>query len=246
MPSSRLLLALAAAATAIALTACSGSEEPQSIAHMQLENPPLPPLRLTATAPAQSGAARRDRAASRRDRGAPGVAAGAPSDAEIAAELKQAFRQTDGASADPNRSIVDTATLSSGGIATIPPSAPREVAVIINAANQVATRPYVYGGGHGRLAGETFVDSAYDCSGSISFAFASAGLIDRPIVSGELARYGKPGPGKWVTIYANDGHAWMTVGGLRFDTSGLREHGSRWQTQLRSTTGFTVRHPPGL
>lgn len=193
-----------------------------------------------------SQATKRRARAERTTTRASGVAPGAPTDAEIAAELKQAFRQQDGAAADPNRSIVDTATLSSGGIATVPPSAPRAVAAIINAANQVATRPYVYGGGHGRLADETFVDSAYDCSGSISFAFASAGLIDRPMVSGALAKWGKPGPGKWVTIYANDGHAWMTVGGLRFDTSGLRQHGSRWQTQLRSTAGFTVRHPVGL
>jgi hypothetical protein len=64
--------------------------------------------------------------------------------------------------------------------------------------------------------------------------------------STRLARFGKPGPGKWVTIYANAGHAWMTVAGLRFDTSGRHERGSRWQSEVRSTAGFTVRHPPGL
>jgi len=241
------MFALVAAALAVVVAGC-GSSEPKTVAHFRVETPPLPPLRLPAVAADDAPAEATKKTARKvelKDR-APGVSSGAPSDAEIAAELKQAFRQQDGAAADPNRSIVDTATLSSGGIATVPPSAPRAVAVIISAANQVATKPYVYGGGHGRLAGETFIDTAYDCSGSMSFAFASAGLVDRPMVSGEMAKWGKPGPGKWVTIYANDGHAWMTVGGLRFDTSGLKERGSRWQTQLRSTAGFTVRHPPGL
>lgn len=224
-----------------------GSAEPKQIAEFRLEAPPLPPLRVPAAAAGVEDTSEKVPSSPPKPRTrAPGIASGAPSDAEVAAELEQAFRQQDGAAADPNRSIVDTATLSSGGIATVPPSAPRAVAAIISAANQVATKPYVYGGGHGRLAGETFVDTAYDCSGSMSFAFASAGLIDRPMVSGEMAKWGEPGPGKWVTIYANDGHAWMTVGGLRFDTSGLEQHGSRWQTQLRSTAGFTVRHPPGL
>ena len=113
-------------------------------------------------------------------------------------------------------------------------------------ANEVARKPYVYGGGHGRFANETWIDSAYDCSGSVSFALATAGLADAPMDSGTLARWGRPGPGRWVTIYANAGHAFMTVAGLRFDTSGRRETGSRWQTAGRGTAGFTVRHPPGL
>jgi hypothetical protein len=165
--------------------------------------------------------------------------AGAPTDAEVARELEKAY----GTKASR---AVDSAGLTAGGLATIPPSAPARVAFIINAANQVARKPYVYGGGHGRLAGETFVDSAYDCSGSVSFALAAAGLLDRPMDSTALARYGRPGPGKWVTIYANTGHAWMTVAGLRFDTSGRAEGGSRWQAKTRTVAGFTVRHPPGL
>jgi hypothetical protein len=164
---------------------------------------------------------------------------GAPTDAEVARELEKAY----GTKASR---AVDSAGLTAAGLATIPPSAPARVAFIINAANQVARKPYVYGGGHGRLAGETFVDSAYDCSGSVSFALAAAGLLDRPMDSTALARYGRPGPGKWVTIYANTGHAWMTVAGLRFDTSGRAEGGSRWQAKTRTVAGFTVRHPPGL
>jgi hypothetical protein len=163
----------------------------------------------------------------------------APSDAEVARELEKA-------SGTKASRAVDSAGLTTGGLATIPLAAPTKVAYIINAANQVARKPYVYGGGHGRLAGETFVDSAYDCSGSVSFALAAAGLVDSPMDSTALSHYGRPGPGKWVTIYANAGHAWMTVAGLRFDTSGRAEGGSRWQTRSRTVAGFTVRHPPGL
>jgi hypothetical protein len=82
--------------------------------------------------------------------------------------------------------------------------------------------------------------------GSISFALATAGLIDTPMASGGLAGWGSPGPGRWVTIYANHGHAFMTVAGLRFDTSGRRQTGTRWQAAGRGTGGFTARHPPGL
>jgi cell wall-associated NlpC family hydrolase len=245
----RAIPAVLLAVTSATIAACGSSAEPKTIADFRVEAPELPPISVVAQAaadPAPARPATRPKAAARAPRGATEVAEGAPTDAEIAAELRQAFKTPEGELADPDRSIVDTATLSSGGIATIPPSAPPEVAAIIRAANQVATKPYIYGGGHGRFAGETWVDTGYDCSGSISYAFASAGLIDAPMVSGDLARWGKPGPGKWVTIYANGGHAWMTVGGLRFDTSGLKERGSRWQTASRGTSGFTVRHPPGL
>ena len=96
------------------------------------------------------------------------------------------------------------------------------MAAIINAANSVARKPYVYGGGHGRLADETFVDTAYDCSGSVSFALAAAGLVDSPMDSSALARFGRPGPGRWVTIYANAGHAFMTVAGPALRHLGAR------------------------
>ena len=112
---------------------------------------------------------------------------------------------------------------------------------MIGAGNQIARLPYRYGGGHA-----TWIDTAYDCSASISFAFASAGLISSPMASGQLASWGEPGPGRWITVYANAGHAFMHVAGLRFDTSGLRESGSRWQGAARGVTGFAARHPPGL
>ena len=83
-------------------------------------------------------------------------------------------------------------------------------------------------------------------SGSVSFALAGAGLLGRPLTSGLLAGYGRPGPGRWITIYANSGHVFMTVAGLRFDTSGQGRAGTRWQAEPVSTSGFAVRHVPGL
>lgn len=135
----------------------------------------------------------------------------------------------------------DVAGLTAQGLAVPPLGAPPVVQAVIAAGNQIARLPYRYGGGHA-----TWVDTAYDCSASISFAFAAAGMISVPMVSGQLARWGEPGPGRWITIYANGGHAFMQVAGLRFDTSGLSAGGSRWQTTSRGTAGFAVRHPPGL
>ncbi|HEV2752641.1 MAG TPA: peptidoglycan amidohydrolase family protein, partial [Solirubrobacteraceae bacterium] len=86
----------------------------------------------------------------------------------------------------------------------------------------------------------------YDCSGSVSYALASGGLLDAPMASGAYMRWGKPGKGKWVTIYTNPGHMFMEVAGVRFDTSGRGRTGSRWQRDRRSTAGYTARHPPGL
>jgi cell wall-associated NlpC family hydrolase len=128
----------------------------------------------------------------------------------------------------------------SSGEAMAPFDAPPVISDVIGAANQIAKTPYRWGGGHG-----AWRDKGYDCSGSVSFALAAAGLVDSPLTSGLFMRWGAPGPGRWITIYANEGHAFMTVAGLRFDTSGLRA-GTRWQKAPRSTAGFVRRHPPGL
>jgi hypothetical protein len=208
-----------------------GSSEVHRIAAWRTGPPYIPPPE-----PARGPV---DKHAAQAPRKAPASHRGAPTDAEVQRELEQAF----GAGAGR---AVDAAGLSAGGLATIPPAAPSRVAAIINAANSVARKPYVYGGGHGRLADETFVDTAYDCSGSVSFALAAAGLVDSPLDSTALARFGRPGRGRWVTIYANAGHAFMTVAGLRFDTSGRDAGGSRWQAASRTVAGFVVRHPPGL
>jgi cell wall-associated NlpC family hydrolase len=167
-------------------------------------------------------------------------AGGAPTDAQVAADLREAYGGKGGT--DLNQAAID-----SRGLAIIPDTAPRKLVALMHAANDVAHKPYVYGGGHGRVAGEIWTDSAYDCSGSVSYALAAAGYLDGPQTSGTLMKFGKPGPGKWVTIYANAGHTFMVVAGLRFDTSGRQNTGTRWQpADARSYAGFTVRHPPGL
>ena len=112
---------------------------------------------------------------------------------------------------------------------------------IIEAGNSIARTPYLWGGGHGK-----WLDKGYDCSGSVSYALASAGLLNAPLDSGRLMGWGKPGTGKWVTIYANAGHVYLVVAGVRFDTSGTRATGSRWQKTMRPGGGFVARHPPGL
>ena len=127
------------------------------------------------------------------------------------------------------------------GIAVAPAGAPEAVRRIIAAGNRIARAKYIWGGGHRR-----WEDRGYDCSGSVSFALRGAGLVDSPLVSGAFARWGEPGPGGWVTIYAHGGHVYMVVAGLRFDTSGQRRAGSRWQAAPRSPRGFKVRHPAGL
>jgi len=136
---------------------------------------------------------------------------------------------------------VHKATALPNGIALPPLDAPEAVRQMIDAGNVIARTPYLWGGGHGK-----WVDTGYDCSGSVSFVLAAAGYLNSPLASGPLMSWGEPGPGKWVTIYAHQGHVWMTVAGIRFDTSGARETGSRWQNEMRSTAGFTLRHPPGL
>jgi len=115
------------------------------------------------------------------------------------------------------------------------------VSRVVAAANRIATKPYRYGGGHG-----SFTDSGYDCSGSVSYALHGAGLLSVPRNSSGFMSYGRPGPGKRITIYSSPGHMYMTVDGRRFDTSARRVSGSRWTGQSRSSAGYVVRHPAGL
>jgi peptidoglycan hydrolase-like protein with peptidoglycan-binding domain len=128
-----------------------------------------------------------------------------------------------------------------GGRAIAPASAPTAVKAAIAAANQIATRPYVYGGGHG-----SFISSGYDCSGSVSYALHGGGLLRYTEDSSQLESYGSSGRGRWISIYANAGHAYMIIAGLRYDTSAQSSTGgSRWTTVGRSSAGYVVRHPSG-
>ena len=128
-----------------------------------------------------------------------------------------------------------------GGAPAHGPSVPSAIFRAIAAGNRIASFPYHYGGGHG-----TFNDSGYDCSGSISYVLHHAGLLRRPLDSSQFESYGASGPGRYITIYANPGHAFMVIRGRRFDTSGQSQSRSRWQPDDRSGAGYTVRHPPGL
>ena len=136
----------------------------------------------------------------------------------------------------------DKAQLTSDGMAVAPASAPQAVKDIIAAGNKIAKLPYRYGGGHN----SSFQDSAYDCSGSVSYALHGANLLNSPLPSGDLESWGQGGQGTWVTVYANSGHAFMTVAGLRFDTSGRTGSGSRWQSDMRDTSAYVARHPANL
>ena len=129
------------------------------------------------------------------------------------------------------------ARLNSDGTATAPADAPAAVKAVIEAANQITNTPYLWGGGHG-----SFESSGYDCSGSVSFALHGGGFLSSPLDSTGLMTWGEAGPGNWITVYANSGHAYMEVAGLRYDTSGAPP---RWQTSPPYPAGFVVRHPSG-
>jgi Putative peptidoglycan binding domain len=118
---------------------------------------------------------------------------------------------------------------------------PSGVLRAIAAANRIAGFPYRLGGGHG-----SFHDSAYDCSGSVSYVLHAAGRLGSPLDSGQLMSWGSPGRGRYITVYANPGHAYMVIRGRRYDTTGRSETGSRWQHAGRSSAGYVVRHPAGL
>jgi hypothetical protein len=132
------------------------------------------------------------------------------------------------------------------GKAVAPRNAPERVKRIIRAGNRLIGRPYKWGGGHGQISK---LDRGYDCSGTISYALYGARLLRSPLTSGGFMSWGRPGPGKWVTVYAHGGHAYLVVAGLRIDT-GYRDNPSRtgpqWSKRLRKSAAFRARHPQGL
>ena len=145
---------------------------------------------------------------------------------------------TSGPTIPGNKAALDRRT----GIAYAPENAPECVKRAIWATNFLRNKPYVWGGGHG-----SFYVDGYDCSGSVSFLLHHAGLINSPIVSKDFTTYGSGGKGRWITVYAKDGHVFAVVAGLRLDTTGFGgEDGPRWRLAGRSAWGFTARHPDGL
>lgn len=145
------------------------------------------------------------------------------------------------AAAQTGNANVGGLAIDTNGYVQPPPGAPQAVKQMIAAGNAIATLPYIWGGGHA-----SFQANGYDCSGSVSYVLAAAGLLSSPMVSGDFESWGDPGPGNWVTIYANAGHVWMTIAGWRFDTVALAEYGTRWSRGGGEFSGFVVRHPPGL
>ncbi len=138
----------------------------------------------------------------------------------------------------------DRATVGSDGLAIAPANAPEAVKQMIAAGNKIAKLPYIYGGGHGK-----WEDKGYDCSGSVSYLLHGGGFLKQAMPSGGFMGAwagGEKGPGKWVTIYANEGHMYAIVAGIRYDTSGAKQDGSRWHASDRPTKGYVVSHPAGL
>jgi cell wall-associated NlpC family hydrolase len=226
--------AAAALAAGVLALGASGDEQaaPKPAAKVQAakrsELPPLPKLRPKVVEPVAGASGPTAEAAAD-----PGLTEIGPKPTRPASAAKRrgTVRHTD----------ITKATALPNGIALPPLDAPEEVKQIIEAGNIIARSPYLWGGGHGK-----WLDEGYDCSGSVSFALAAAGLLSGPLASGPLMSWGEPGRGRWVTIYANDGHVFMEVAGIRFDTSNSRVTGSRWGNEMRSTAGFVARHPAGL
>ena len=159
-----------------------------------------------------------------------------------------AYAASGGISAPGGGSIAATgpagkATLTSSGMAVAPANAPQSVINAIAAGNRIRKKPYIYGGGHA-----SFKAKGYDCSGAVSYVLHGAGLLSSPMPSGPMMKWGEPGKGKWISVFAHGGHAYMVVAGLRFDTSSMGSggNGPRWRSTKRSPRGFTVRHAPGF
>jgi hypothetical protein len=143
---------------------------------------------------------------------------------------------------NPYASPVGVGTINADGTASPPPSAPVAIQEIFAAANQIASNPYQYGGGHNA----DFKGPGYDCSGSVSYALHGGGMLAAPLDSTEFETWGEPGIGTWITLYSNAGHVYMVIAGLRFDTAAQGSTGgSRWSAEPTSTAGFTVTHPLG-
>jgi hypothetical protein len=228
-----LVLAAGLAALTVGVLALGASgdepvEEPQVHAVKKADLPPLPKMRPKVVEP-EAG----DTAAAAPAEPDPGLTDAGP---------KPTRPASDGAKPRKvGRTDITKATALANGVALPPLEGPDEVKQIIEAGNIIARSPYLWGGGHGK-----WLDKGYDCSGSVSFALAAAGLLNGPLASGPLMSWGEPGRGKWVTIYANDGHVFMEVAGIRFDTSARKVTGSRWENEMRSTSGYVARHPAGL
>lgn len=164
--------------------------------------------------------------------------------AAAVAAARSAPRSAPRAAAAPRAAVGGSSAIRfDGRFASVGSNAPMQIQHAVYAANKLQNKPYLMGGGHSRVE-----DSAYDCSGSVSYVLIKAGLLRAPLASGGFASYGEAGPGRFITIWVKPGsHVFMTICGLRMDTSGsVTGEGPRWRTQSRSMAGFIARHPAGL
>jgi cell wall-associated NlpC family hydrolase len=219
--------------------AASAGVQPVGQRHLAANEVPDPEAARSFPAPAS---ARHKAAITPTTAGEAAVAPGAPSDAEIRRELGQMRAAERAAQRQTLTPVAGGESIGGPGTITPPPGIPAVIARVIAGANAITDFPYVYGGGHA-----SFVDNAYDCSGSVSYALAAGGLLSAPETSGELESWGAPGPGRWITVYANAGHTYMYVDGILYDTAGRSGvYASRWQVGGTDNTGYVVRHWPGL
>jgi hypothetical protein len=178
---------------------------------------------------------------------APGAASNAEVKRELQAEEKAQAAERSGAagtadSGSPATPVAGGQSIGGNGALPIPNGVPEVVQKVVAGANAIADFPYLYGGGHA-----SFVDNAYDCSGSVSYALAAGGMLGAPETSGELESWGAPGPGRYITVYANAGHTYMYVDGVLYDTAGRSgTYASRWQVGAVDNAGYVARHWPGL
>jgi hypothetical protein len=162
----------------------------------------------------------------------------------VSADASAQTTPTGGFSSEPPPAPAPTAEIAMAPdkrTAIAPAGAPAAVVKAVAAANRLTRKPYRWGGGHGRWR-----DSGYDCSGTVSYVLHAAGLLTASRDSTGFMSYGGRGKGAWITLYANGGHAYMSIAGLRFDTSGQGESGPRWRLEPRSDRAFVKRHPVGL
>jgi cell wall-associated NlpC family hydrolase len=230
-----LLVLLAGVAALVAAALSSGEERPATAAKPAAEHaadlPPLPQMRPKVVEPVAGNGGAGSDSAPTTDPGLTDVGPKPTGPASAGATRRGDVGSTD----------ITKATALANGVALPPLEAPAEVRAIFEAGNTIARSPYKWGGGHGK-----WQDNGYDCSGSVSYALAAAGLLNAPLASGPLMGWGKPGKGKWITIYSNPGHVFMVVAGVRFDTVARGQTGSRWINAMTDTSGYVARHPQGL
>jgi len=228
--------AIIAAAIVIALTSLPGHHGHAPAAHFVAEAPD--PLAAQSYPVSPASLHHRKASAPRAAAREAFLSPGAPSDQQIRAELRQEEAIQRSVTTEPVHAIID----SSNGEAVAPVELPLEIQEVIAGGNAIRDFPYVYGGGH-----RSFIDDAYDCSGSVSYALAAGGLIGAPETSGQLESWGAPGAGRFLTVFANAGHTFMYVDGVWFDTAGRAgPYSTRWLRGQPSLAGYKIRHYPGL